>query len=75
MTGRISKGILIRSDAQIIKMGGSYGLILPADFIKNQNITKPTPCKIFQNNRNQLIIEIVEKAGVASPASKVSTQK
>ena len=76
MTERISKGIEIRADAQITKMGGSWGLILPADFIKSKNITETTPCKIFRNNRDQLIIEIAEKAGVtvASPASNQSTQ-
>lgn len=61
MNERVSKGIEIRSDAQIIKMGGSWGLFIPPDFIKRKNITEATPCKIFCNQNDQLIIEIEQK--------------
>jgi antitoxin component of MazEF toxin-antitoxin module len=60
MGERIAKGIEIRSDAKIIQMGGSWGIILPFDFIKSMGITEPTPCRIFRNQNDQLIIEINE---------------
>lgn len=61
MIERVSKGIEIKSDAKILKLGGSWCIILPPDLIKSINITETTPCKIFRNLNDQLIIEIEER--------------
>lgn len=62
MTERVSKGIEIKSDAKIQKLGGSWCIIVPPDVIMSMEITETTPCKIFRNQNDQLIIEIEEKA-------------
>lgn len=61
MIERISKGIEIKSDAKIQKLGGSWCIILPPDLIMSMEITEITPCKIFRNQNNQVIIEIEER--------------
>lgn len=58
---RIAKGIVIEPKGTIRKVGGSHMLAIPPSFIEDKKIVDPTPCKIFRNNRDQLIIELNQK--------------
>ena len=71
----ISRGVQVGSGTQIRRDGPGCCIHLPMDLIRSLGINQSTPCKIFRNNRDQLIIEIEEKVGGASPTSNSSTQR
>ena len=54
---RISKGIEIKSDGKIMKAGGSLVVIVPPNFVKTSGLTDGSSCRIFQNNKGQLILD------------------
>jgi len=57
MAEMISKGILI-ADGDIKQYGGSWVVVIAPSYIRDMGIKKPTPCKIFRNLKDQLIIEV-----------------
>ena len=57
---RVSLGVEIEPRAMIRQYGGSMVVAIPPSFIESKKIKEPTPCRIFRNNRDQLIIELID---------------
>jgi len=60
MAERIAKGIIIKPDGAITKHGDSWVVVIPPSYIRDKEIKKATPCKIYRNLEDHLIIEVVD---------------
>ena len=57
---RISKGLLVQSNAEFKKQGGSIYLIIPFHLVTTMGIEEGNRCDIYRNNKGQLIIEPIK---------------
>lgn len=54
---RIAKGVKVK-DANVTKYGDSWIVRVPVEWVNDLGIKEPTPCSIYRNIRNHLIIEV-----------------
>ena len=54
---RIAKGVKVK-DANVAKYGDSWIVRVPIEWVNDLGIKEPTPCSIFRNLRDHLIIEV-----------------